>query len=135
VLKTMWDAKREADPLFASGIGTSTCDMDADNKIWQQFKEGKFDPFSTGTSETNYEDRLKYCVFILGRYFLCRGQREIVFSKWKQVKFSTVIEDGVKQECAEFIHKYDKSHQLKLTYPVLRATVPLRMYANANDEL
>jgi hypothetical protein len=42
VLSSQWTKEMEADPMFASGVGTSTFDMEADAKLQSQFKAGTF---------------------------------------------------------------------------------------------
>jgi hypothetical protein len=46
VLTSHWDKERSLDPSFASGVNTSTIDMDADYKIREFFREGKLNPLS-----------------------------------------------------------------------------------------
>jgi hypothetical protein len=69
VLATQWAIKMEKDEKFASGVGTSTFDGDADKKLRDRFAEGTFNPFSTKTTTKEYEDRKKYMVYVLGRFF------------------------------------------------------------------
>jgi len=103
---------QEQDPTFASGIGTATFDMNADFKIREHFCSGMFNPFSTDLSEEAYKDRLKYAVYVLGRYFLCCGQNEIAFCCWDQVKFHEATVNEEKEEFVEVIHKWDKTHKM-----------------------
>ena len=42
MLSSQWTKEMEADPMFASGVGTSTFDMEADAKLQSQFKAGTF---------------------------------------------------------------------------------------------
>jgi hypothetical protein len=70
VLTAQWALEMEKDEKFASGIGTSTFDDDADKKLRDLFSAGKFNPFSTDTTTEAYEDRKRYMVYVLGRYFL-----------------------------------------------------------------
>jgi hypothetical protein len=74
VLSAQWAIKMEKDPNFASGIGTSTFDGDADLKLRELFRQGTFNPFSTETTTEAYEDRKRYMVYVLGRFF-CEGGR------------------------------------------------------------
>jgi hypothetical protein len=69
VLTTTWANEMESDPTFASGIGTSTFYEDLDKKLREFYKEGKFNPFSTATTKEGYDDRKKYMIYILGRFF------------------------------------------------------------------
>jgi len=70
ILSTTWADEMEKDPSFASGTGTSTFYEDADKKLREFYKEGKFNPFSTATTQEAYEDRKKYMISVLGRFFL-----------------------------------------------------------------
>jgi len=138
VLTAQWALQCEADPTFASGVGTSTFDMNADFKIREHFRLGKFNPFSTELTEDAYNDRLKYAIYVLGRYFLCRGCNEIAFCNWEQVRFHETMVHGEKEEYVELIHKWDKTHQMNLKNTTSRdvsSRVSPRIYANANDEL
>jgi len=135
VLASMWEAERAIDPTFATGVQTSTCDMEADYKIRQQYKDGKFNPFNSSATEEAFRDRLKYCIWVLGRYLLCRGRNEIVYSTWKQVIFNSCKVGDVTEEYVEYRHHWDKSHKCKLKNTTPRDTVPARIYANPNDEL
>jgi hypothetical protein len=138
VLTTLWAKQREEDPTFASGIGTSTFDMNGDFKIREQFRSGKFNPFSMKLSEAAYKDRLKYAVYCLGRYFLCRGRGEIAYCEWKQVKFHEGLVNGEVEEYVEVVHSFDKSHKLTITNTTARDVndqVSPRIYANPTDDL
>jgi len=70
VLTAQWALEMEKDEKFASNIGTSTFDDDADKKLRDLFSAGKFNPFSTDTTTEAYEDRKNYMVYVLGRFFL-----------------------------------------------------------------
>jgi hypothetical protein len=119
VLTTLWAKQREEDPTFASGVGTSTFDMNADFKIREQFRSGKFNPFSMELTEAAYKDRLKYAIYCLGRYFLCRGRSEIAYCEWKQVKFHEGLVNGEVEEYIEVVHSFDKSHKLPILQLVM----------------
>jgi len=69
VLSTTWADEMENDPTFASDIGMSTFYEYADKKLREFYKEGKFNPLSTATTKEGYEDRKKYMIYILGRFF------------------------------------------------------------------
>ena len=88
----------EKDEKFASGIGTSTFDGDADKKLWEMYKQGTFDPLSSKTTTEAYEDRKKYMVYVLGRFYLQRGKNEIAFTFWNQVKFKVTECDSERLE-------------------------------------
>jgi hypothetical protein len=109
--------------------------MEADHKIRQQYKDGKFNPFSSAATEEAFRDRLKYCIWVLGRYLLCRGHNESVYSTWKQVVFNSCVAGGVMEEYVEYRHHWDKSHKCKLKNTTPRETVPACICANPNDEL
>jgi len=138
VLMAQWTKMQEEDPTFASGTGTATFDMNADYKIREHFRSGKFNPFSTALTEEAYKDRLKYAIYVLGRYFLCRGRSEIAFCCWDQVKFHETIVNGEKEEFVEVVHKWDKTHKMSLQNPTSRdvtSQVSPRIYANGKDDL
>jgi hypothetical protein len=137
VLTAQWAKERQHDPKFATGVGTSSFDMDADLKIRQLYQDKKFDPFSTATTDAAFRDRLKYAIFVLGRYFLLRGRTEIAYCSWSQVKFQELFVNGDKEEFVEISHKWDKSHKCTLsnTKPRDATDVCPRIYANANDDL
>jgi hypothetical protein len=136
VLTTMWAQEQEVDKTFATGVGISTFDENADLKIRNQYREGKFNPMTSEVTEKAYDDRLKYMIFVLGRYFLCRGRTEIAFSLWRNVKLvEVVVDDGTKDEYVEYHHNWNKSHKCKLKNTTKRSSVPPRVYANVNDEL
>jgi len=137
VLTSQWDKERSLDPSFASGVKTSTFDMDADYKIREFYREGKFNPLSKDITETAFDDRMKYTVFVLGRYFLMRGKNEIAFCQWDQIKFHSDIVNGTAEEFVEVLHHWDKTNKCKLksTKPRDLTKVAPRIYANPNDEL
>jgi hypothetical protein len=134
-VKSQWTIEKGSDPTFAEGVKTATFDMDADLKIHQKFQDGKFNPFSLELTEEAYDDRLKYAIWVLGRYFLLRGKNEIAFCTWAQVKFHELTVDGVTEKYVELCHSYDKTHQLKITNTTPRDSIPPRIYANEKDEL
>jgi len=137
VLATQWSILMENDDTFASGIGTSTFDGDADKKLREMYKQGTFDPFSTKTTTEAYDDRKKYMIYVLGRYFLRRGKQEIAFTYWNQVKFKVTECDGERLEYVEVSQQWDKTHKCKLSNTRPRdATQSMpRIYSNANDDL
>jgi hypothetical protein len=137
VLTSQWDKERSLDPSFASGVNTSTFDMDADYKIREFFREGKFNPLSQDITEVAFDDRMKYTVFVLGRYFLMRGKNEIAFCEWDQIKFHSDIVNGTAEEYVEVVQHWDKTNKCKLknTKPRDLTEVAPRIYANPNDEL
>jgi len=51
-----WTKMQEQDPTFATGTGTATFDINADYKIREHFRSGKFNPFSTALTEEAYKD-------------------------------------------------------------------------------
>jgi len=67
VLASQSAIEMKKDDKFASGVGTSTFDGDADKKLQDRFAEVTFNPFSTKTTTEAYEDRKKYMVYVLGR--------------------------------------------------------------------
>jgi len=137
VLSAQWAIEMEKDPNFASGIGTSTFDGDADLKLRELFQQGRFNPFSTESTTEAYEVRKRYMIYVLGRFFLRRGKNEIAFTFWNQVKFFCTESDGVKYEYVEVAHKWDKTHKCKLgnTRPRDKTQKMPRIYANENDTL
>jgi hypothetical protein len=50
VLAAQWGKERSLDPTFASRVGTSTIDMEADQKLHEKFSAGEFNPFSTNVT-------------------------------------------------------------------------------------
>jgi len=93
VLKKQWKNEIEVDETFGTGVRTSDPDLEADRKIREVFDAGKFDPFSTSDGPAAYEHRLWYIVFVLGRYWLVRGRKEVAFLRWSQEKFRTATEN------------------------------------------
>jgi hypothetical protein len=79
VLSAQWEEEHSADPTFATGIGTATFDSDSDMKLRDKFRDGTFNPFSTEISDEAFTDRLKYVIYVLGRYFLLHGRNEIAY--------------------------------------------------------
>jgi len=114
VLAAQWGKERSLDPTFASRVGTSTIDMEADQKLHEKFSAGEFNPFSTNVTAEAYEHRRKYLIYVLGRFFLLRGRNEIAYCTWSQIKFSESACNGIKEEFVEVTHQWDKSHQCKL---------------------
>ena len=137
VLATMWAKEMEEDPDFASGVNTSTCDMNADFKLRYQYHNGTFNPFTEAITKEAFDDRLKYAVYCLGRYFLCRGRKEIAFCHWKQIKFCEAMVDGEKESYVEVNHAWDKSNKCKFknTKPRSKKEMAPRIYENKKDEL
>ena len=137
VLASQWGSERELNPNFASGVGTSTFDMEADCKLREKYDAGEFNPFSTEVTPLAYEHRRKYLIYVLGRYFLLRGRNEIAYCYWRQIKFSDLTCNGVVQSYVEVLHQWDKLHKCKLrnTKPCDLTDIPPRIYGNANDSL
>jgi hypothetical protein len=137
VLSTTWADEMENDPTFASEIGMSTFYEYADKKLREFYKEGKFNPLSTATTKEGYEDRKKYMIYILGRFFLQRGKNEIVFCYWNQVKFKASEVDRERSEYVKVSTKWDKSHKCKLgnTHPRDKTQEMPQVYQNEIDEL
>lgn len=79
VLTAQWVLEMEKDETFASGVGTSTFDDDADKKLRELFAAGKFNSFSTATTTKACEDRKKYMVYVLGRFFYDEVKRRYRF--------------------------------------------------------
>ncbi len=78
VLVRIWNEEREKDTMFATGV--QAFDFDADKKIREAYQgKNKFNPFSTEETKKAFEDRLRYLVFVFGRYFMLRGRKEIAF--------------------------------------------------------
>jgi hypothetical protein len=136
VLKKQWEEERKKDPKFATGVLTSTFDYEADSKIRNAYPK-TFDPFSTSDGTKGYLDRMRYLVFVLGRYFFVRGRKEVAFMKWSQLKFGETHEAGNILKYIELRNDWDKSHQLKLTNPTARGEhgIHPRIYPNENDPL
>jgi hypothetical protein len=94
VLVELWKEERENDDTFATGVQTATFDFDADKKIRIAYRDTDFDPFSVAKTDKAFEDRLRYLVFIFGRYFMLRGRKEIAFLEWKQVRFCEAFDSN-----------------------------------------
>jgi hypothetical protein len=137
VLKSQWEQQKAKDPTFATGVNTSTFDYEADYKIREAYRDNKFDPFSMSDEGCAYDDRCRYLVFILGRYFLLRGRKELAFLKWKQIHFCEAHEEGKAVKYIELRHEWDKSHQLKLTNTTARdpKDTHARIYPDDTDDL
>jgi len=137
VLKKQWENAIEDDDTFGTGIGTSEPDLEADRKIREKYDEGLFDPFTTSDGPAAYQQRLWYTVFILGRYWLLRGRKEVAFLNWSQVKFCTATENNEPVEYIEVVHHFDKGNKLSITNTTARSKngVPPRLYPNHNDPL
>jgi hypothetical protein len=137
VLSTMWAKQMEEDPDFATGVQTSTCDMNADFKLRERYRNGTFNPFSEDITKEAFDDRLKYAVYCLGRYFLCRGRSEIAFCDWKQIKFCESMVNNEKECYVEVNHAWDKSNKCKFknTKPRSKKEMTPRIYENKKDEL
>lgn len=139
VLKKQWEQLMEMDETFASGIGTSSFDYEADKKIRDAYLDEKnsFNPFSTSDGMSAYDDRRRYLIFVLGRYFLLRGRKELAYLKWKQINFCEANENGKQVKYVEVRIQWDKGNQLRLnsTTPRCNTDLPPRMYPNENDPL
>jgi hypothetical protein len=116
VLIKSWKQQMEKDDKFGTGIGTAQINYDADQKNRSAFADSKFNPFSTSDGKSAYLDRFRYLIFVLGRYVMLRGRKEVASLKWKQVKFcETHIENGVVEKYVEIVLDWDKGNPLKLT--------------------
>jgi len=137
VLATMWAKQMDEDPDFATAVHTSTCDMNADFKLREQYRNGTFNSFTEAITKEAFDDRLKYAVYCLGRYFLCRGRTEIAFGDWKQIKFCESIVNGEKECYVEVNHAWDKNNKCKFknTKPRSKKEMAPRIYENKKDEL
>jgi len=137
VLKKQWDKAIEEDDSFGTGVGTSEPDLEADRKIREKYDQGLFDPFTTSDGPAAYQQRLWYMVFVLGRYWLLRGRKEVAFLNWSQVKFCTATENNEPVEYIEIVHHFDKGNKLSITNTTARTKngLPPRLYPNPNDPL
>jgi len=117
----MWNKGIEVDPTFATGVCTSEPDLKADWKIRKKYEDKAFNPFSSSDGLQAFNDRLCYGAFVLGRYFLLRGKKEVAFLKWSQVKFVSATENGIPVEYIEVVQHFDKSCQLDLTNTTARS--------------
>jgi hypothetical protein len=137
VLKAQWELEKAKDPTYATGVRTSTFDFEADYKIREAYRSKRFDPLSESNKTSAYDDRHRYLVFVLGRYFLLRGRKELAFLMWKQLHFCEAHEEGKLVQYVELRHDWDKSHQIRLTNPTAcdpNAIHP-RIYPDETDEL
>jgi hypothetical protein len=73
---------------------------------------GLFDPFSTSDGPMGYQHRLWYLIFVLGRYWLLRGRKEVAFLLWSQVKICTATENDQPVKYIEILHHCDKGNEL-----------------------
>ncbi len=137
VLKKRWENEIDKDPQFATGICTSSPDLDADWKIREKYKAKEFNPFSTSDGTTAYQDHLHYAVFILGRSWLLRGRKEIVFLLWNQIKFLSTVDNGKVIQFVEVVQHFDKGHPLNLKNTTARSVddIAPRIYPNNKDPL
>jgi hypothetical protein len=137
VLKKQWEKETQKDDTFGTGVRTSLPDLEADRKIHLKYDKGLFDPFSISNGTLPYEHRKWYCIFVLGRYWLLRGRKEVVFLKWSQVKMCSGTENGEPVEYIEIVQQFNKSCQLNITNTTVRSLtdIPPRMYPNPNDPL
>ncbi len=62
-------------------------DDEADRKIRDASLNGTFNWFSTSDRPTAHNDRRHYMIFVLRRYFMVRGRKEVTFLKWSQIRF------------------------------------------------
>ncbi len=94
-------------------------------------------PFADDDTTKAYDDRKNYLIFVLGRYFFLRGRKELAFLKWNQNNFCEETVNGKAVPYIEVRHKWDKSHQLKLTNPAPRDenSVLPRVKPNPNNAL
>jgi hypothetical protein len=106
-------------------------------KIREKYDAGDFDPFSFSDGPTAYQHRLWYGIFVVGRYWLLRGTKEVANLLCSQVKFCTATENGVPVSYIEIVHHYDRSMKLDLKNTTARSTkqLPPRLYPNTNDAL
>ncbi len=137
VLRKQWEETMKQDPTYATGVGTSTFDYEADRKIRDAYKGGKWDPFSTSDGNSAYDHRKQYLVFVLGRYWLLRGRKELSSLKWSQIKFCEVHENGKLVKYIEIVQTFDKGNPLKLsnTTPRNLQDCAPRIYPNPKDPL
>jgi hypothetical protein len=87
VLKKIWKREIKKDGTFADEVFTSSFDYAADGKIRAAYEDpnNSFNPFSTGSDESSYEDRKQFLIFVLGRYFLLRGKQEVAYLTWRKL--------------------------------------------------
>jgi hypothetical protein len=123
--------------MFATGVVTSIFDYEADHQIRQAYCEKRFNPFSTTDEACAYNGRHRYLVFVLGRYFLVRGRKELAFLKWNQIHFCEAHEDRKQVQYVELRNEWDKSHQLKLTNTTAHDPKGIhpRIYPDPTDDL
>jgi hypothetical protein len=137
VLRRHWEETLKVDPTHATGIGTSTFDYEADRKIREKYKEGKWDPFSNSNGSSACDHRKQYLVFVLGRSWLLCGRKELSSLKWSQIKFCEVYEDKKLTKYIEIFHTFDKGNKLSLknTTPRNLEDCAPRVYPNPSDPL
>jgi hypothetical protein len=125
VLNRQWENEIEKDPQFGTGMCTSSPDLDADWKIRQKSDAKEFDPFSTSDGLTAYQDCLHYAIFIFGRYWLLRGQKEVAQLMWSQVKFLTTVERGKEVQFVEVVQHFDTGRPINLKNTTTRSVTDI----------
>jgi hypothetical protein len=137
VLMKQWQEAMQDDPTFASGVGTSTIDYEADRKIREKYNKKEFDPFSINDGTLAFHDRMCYMVFVLGRYWLLRGRSEVAQLKWENLKFVEKYDNGKFVGYIELDLPWHKGNKLSLKNPNARklTDVSPRIHPNENDPL
>jgi hypothetical protein len=133
VLIKQWQETMAVEPTFASGVGTSTIDYHADQKIREKYEKKLFDPFSTSDGSIAFHDRLCYMVFVLGRYWLLRGRTEVALLTWDKVKFIERYEGGRFTGYIELDLPWHKGKQLRLKNPNARKNSDIAPRIHPND--
>jgi hypothetical protein len=83
VVAAKWAEYRTTDNDFATKKNAAQIDEDAAEKFQKALENKTIKPLET------YLDLVKACVYMLGRYCLFRGRKEITYALWEQVSFGT----------------------------------------------
>ena len=124
VQKALWNQEIVKDSSYGTGKKTSTFDWEGDAKIEIAYLDPKhpFNPWDTSDSSAGYDSRMWYLVFICGRYFLLRGEKEIAelnVDQFSWHKFTTGENAG--KNYVQLNVPWDKTNRLSLKNTNVRA--------------
>jgi hypothetical protein len=116
VVTAKWAEYRAVDNDFATKKNATHIDEDAVEKFQSALENKTIKPLET------YLDLVKFCVYMLGRYCLFGGRKEITYALWEQVSFGT-YEDGPdkgRNFCKVKYPDFDKTRTFSFANPVTR---------------
>jgi hypothetical protein len=116
VVAAKWAEYKAADKDFATKKNAAQIYENTDEKFQTALENKTLNPYEI------YHDMVTVCVYMLGRYCLFRGWKEITYVQWDQISFGT-FQDGPTEGrnfCKVKYPEFDKTTLFSFAHPVTR---------------